>query len=106
MFSRLRPASTPPGTTTLRMSSSVVTSVLDFLGVRREVHPPTRRKATNDALCVAVRNYGALCDAFYACTAWRWMLDDAPNGCRCATAARGGRGWSGGEGLKYCGVPQ
>lgn len=90
----------------LASPAAVVTSVLDFLGVRREVHPPTRRKATNDALCVAVRNYGALCDAFYACTAWRWMLDDAPNGCRCATAARGGRGWSGGEGLKYCGVPQ
>lgn len=90
----------------LASSTAVVTSVLAFLGLPPEVHPPSRAKATNDALCVAVRNYGSLCDAFYGCTAWRWMLDDVANGCRCAVAARGGQGWAGGVGSKYCGVPQ
>jgi len=90
----------------LASATEVVTSVLTFLGVPPEVHPPTRTKATNDALCVAVSNYGRLCDAFYACTAWRWMLDDPPNGCRCATAARGGQGWAGGDGnSSYCQLP-
>lgn len=54
-----------------------------FLGLRLEDHPPTRRKATSHNLCGAVENWKEVGDHFYACHAWRWMMDDVRNGCKC-----------------------
>lgn len=54
-----------------------------FLGLKEETHQPTRRKATSDNLCEAVENWREVCERFYACSAWRWMMDDERNGCLC-----------------------
>lgn len=56
-----------------------------FLGVDpAEAHPPTRAKATPDALCEVLTNWGEVCAAFYPCPELRPLLDDAV--CRCAGA--------------------
>lgn len=54
-----------------------------FLGLLPEDHLPLRHKATNDNLCETVTNWKELCANFYGCHAWRLMLDDPENNCRC-----------------------
>lgn len=56
-----------------------------FLGLDpAEAHPPTRAKATADALCEVLTNWAEVCAAFYPCPELRPLLDDAV--CRCAGA--------------------
>lgn len=74
----------------------VMRQVHTFLGLGDEDHRPNRAKATNDSLCEAVTNWADVCNAFYGCVEWRWMFDDARNGCKCRGVETGGRG------KKYC----
>lgn len=56
-----------------------------FLGVNmNESHPALRAKATKDSLCDVVENWADVCEAFFGCVQWRWMLDDYENGCTCS----------------------
>lgn len=56
-----------------------------FLGIDpAEAHPSRRAKATADALCEVLINWGEVCAAFYPCPELRPLLDDAV--CRCASA--------------------
>lgn len=63
---------------------ATMTGVQRFLGVNTtERHAPQRRKATKDNLCELVENWDELCDAFFACPQWRWMMEDLASGCTC-----------------------
>lgn len=62
---------------------NIMRQIHAFMGVEHEDHPPTRRKATKDNMCEAVENFDQVCDSFYGCAAWRWMMDDHINGCKC-----------------------
>lgn len=62
----------------------VMRRLFNFLGIRQEMHAPTRAKATKDSMCSAVANYGDLCREFYGCHNWRSMMDDLRNDCYCA----------------------
>lgn len=56
-----------------------------FLGLDvKEIHPPLRRKANQDSICDLVENWEDICEAFFGCVQWRWMLDDFENGCSCS----------------------
>lgn len=56
-----------------------------FLGLDpAEAYPPTRAKATADALCEVLTNWAEVCAAFYPCPELRPLLDDSV--CRCAGA--------------------
>lgn len=57
-----------------------------FLGLSTsEMHPALRQKATDDTICKVVENWAELCEAFFGCVQWRWMLDDFENGCACSS---------------------
>lgn len=75
--------------------------VQTFLGLdTREMHPALRKKATGDSICDVVENWADLCEAFFGCVQWRWMLDDFENGCSC-TSLRPSRFKAS---YKYCSV--
>jgi len=69
---------------------SVMKQVHAFLGLGDEDHMPNRAKATNDSMCEAVTNWEDVCNAFYGCVEWRWMMDDVRNGCKCSGVETGG----------------
>ncbi|KAI0560417.1 P-loop containing nucleoside triphosphate hydrolase [Gracilaria domingensis] len=57
-----------------------------FLGLNTdELHPSMRAKANPDTICDLVQNWEQLCEAFFGCVQWRWMLDDYENGCSCSS---------------------
>lgn len=69
----------------LQMPELTLERVQMFLGLdNREMHPALRAKATQDSICDLVENWDELCEAFYGCDTWRWMLDDFENGCACS----------------------
>lgn len=63
--------------------------VQTFLGLQHENHEPLRRKATKDNMCEVVQNWNDLCENFYGCHAWRTMMDDPQNNCRCESFTTG-----------------
>lgn len=69
----------------LRRPELTLERVQTFLGLdTREMHPALRKKATSDSICDVVENWQELCQAFFGCVQWRWMLDDFENGCACS----------------------
>lgn len=69
----------------LQMPELTLERVQAFLGLdTSEMHPALRAKATQDSICDLVENWDELCDAFFGCDTWRWMLDDFDNGCACS----------------------
>eukprot|EP00737_Agarophyton_chilense_P000641 gb/GEZJ01000710.1/.p1 GENE.gb/GEZJ01000710.1/~~gb/GEZJ01000710.1/.p1 ORF type:complete len:352 (+),score=31.79 gb/GEZJ01000710.1/:381-1436(+) len=57
-----------------------------FLGLNdTELHQPLRAKANPDTVCDLAQNWEHLCEAFFGCSRWRWMLDDFENGCSCSS---------------------
>lgn len=70
----------------LRRPELTLERVQTFLGLDTgEMHPALRRKATGDSICDVVENWTELCEAFFGCVQWRWMLDDFENGCSCSS---------------------
>lgn len=69
----------------LRHPHLTLERVQKFLGMRTdEMHPALRAKANRDSICDLVENWAELCEAFFNCMPWRWMLDDYENGCSCS----------------------
>lgn len=63
--------------------NATMKDLMTFLGLPEENTSPSRFKATGDSLCETVENWNDVCNAFYGCTLWQHMLDDARNGCFC-----------------------
>eukprot|EP00178_Gracilaria_changii_P000304 TRINITY_DN1037_c0_g1_i6.p1 TRINITY_DN1037_c0_g1~~TRINITY_DN1037_c0_g1_i6.p1 ORF type:complete len:351 (+),score=43.63 TRINITY_DN1037_c0_g1_i6:329-1381(+) len=83
----------------LKDPSLTVLRVQRFLGLDdSEIHQSTRAKANPDTICDLVQNWEQLCEAFFGCVQWRWMLDDFENGCSCS-ALRPSR-----FGTKFCSI--
>lgn len=83
----------------LQMPELILERVQMFLGLDlKEMHPAQRAKATQDSICDLVENWDELCDAFFGCETWRWMLDDFENGCSCSAL----RPSKFGQYRKYC----
>lgn len=60
--------------------------VQKFLGLNTdEMHASLRAKANQDSLCELVENWDEVCQMFFGCPQWRWMMDDFENGCSCSS---------------------
>lgn len=69
----------------LRDPQFTMLRVQTFLGLDiSETHHSLRSKANPDTLCDLVQNWQHVCEAFFGCVQWRWMLDDYENGCSCS----------------------
>lgn len=64
---------------------AVLVDIQKFLGLKQEVLPQGRFKATSDNMCEVVENWKEVCKKFYGCLAWQHMMDDAKNKCFCPT---------------------
>ncbi|PXF47364.1 hypothetical protein BWQ96_02844 [Gracilariopsis chorda] len=70
----------------LRDPQFTMLRIQTFLGLDvAEQHESLRAKANPDTLCDLVQNWQHVCEAFFGCVQWRWMLDDFENGCSCST---------------------
>lgn len=68
----------------LKYPDATLKRVQAFLGLDdSEMHRSLRAKATGDRICELVENWDELCQTFYGCQNWRWMIDDFDNGCAC-----------------------
>lgn len=69
----------------LRHPEATLERIHTFLGLNTaEMHPALRKKATSDSVCDVIENWREVCEAFFGCVQWRWMLDDFENGCSCS----------------------
>lgn len=70
----------------LRRPDLTLERVQRFLGLgTKEKHSALRQKANQDSLCDLVENWEDVCEAFFGCIEWRWMMDDFENGCSCSS---------------------
>lgn len=70
----------------LRQGDMTLERVQRFLGLgTKEMHSALRQKANQDSLCDLVENWEDVCEAFFGCIEWRWMMDDFENGCSCSS---------------------
>lgn len=70
--------------TYLKYPDLTLEHILSFLGLNSTERPAARRaKANRDSLCELVENFDEVCQAFFGCVEYRWMLDDIEQGCSC-----------------------